>query len=189
MAEETMKKVVNKCNFKLLDRYLDRELDSEDSSLVAGHLEKCPYCQKALRENQAISDLFRGKMHETVSQVNLQAVETRVLAAIKNQRAPWWSTLQNLFVSKRFYVPATALVAGLVLLGVFLTPSPPVSTPSAIISSFKGDVGSVMFLETPTSHQTVIWFNEPVSPGVPNGAQGQEGSVILDYSKPLFHMA
>ena len=184
-----MKKVINKCNFILLDRFLDRELGPEDTSLVARHLDQCPSCQEALRENQAISDLFREKMYETVSQVNLQAVETRVLAAIKSQRDPWWSTLQNLFVSKRFYVPATAVVAGLVLWVVLLTPSPPVSAPSAIISSFKGDVGSVMFLETPTSHQTVIWYNEPVSPSGPNGVQGPEGSAILDYSKPFFHMA
>jgi len=184
-----MKKVTNKCNFKLLDRYLDRELGPEDTSLLAGHLEKCPSCQEALRENQAISDLFREKMHEVLSRVNLQAIETRVVAAIDDQRTPWWATLRNLFVSKRFYVPATAVVAGVVLLSVLLTPSPPVSAHSAIISSFKGDVGYVMFLETPKSRQTVIWFNEPVSPNDQNGAHEPEGSAILDFPKQRFHIA
>jgi anti-sigma factor RsiW len=184
-----MKKDIKNCNPELLDRYLDQELGPDDASMVAKHLEQCPSCQKALRENQAISGLFREKMHEVLSQVNLQAIETRVVAAIDDQRIPWWSALRNLFVSKRFYVPATAVVAGLVLLGVLLTPSPPVSAPSAIISSFKGDVGSVMFLETPKLRQTVIWFNEPVSPNDQNGAQGPEGSAILDFPRQRFHIA
>ena len=183
-----MEKDAKICNSELLERYLDQELGPEDASVVEQHVKKCPSCQHALRAHQIVSGLFKAKMNDMLAQTSLQSIETTVVAAIDRHRASWWTTLLNLFVSKRFYVPATAAVAGLVLLGIFLTPSPPVATPSAIVSSFKGDVGSVMFLETPTSHQTVIWFNEPVSSNGPNGTQGSDGSAILDFPTQRFHI-
>jgi predicted anti-sigma-YlaC factor YlaD len=184
-----MKNSLKACNIELLDRYMDQELGPEELCLVDKHVAQCPSCRRALRDNKAVAELFRAKMDQELSRVNLQAMEARVVAAIHAQRITWWSRLQNLFVSKRFYVPVTAVAAGLALLVVFMTPSPSVSGPSAIISSLKGDVGSVMILETPKTHQTVIWFNEPVSPNGQNGGHGPEGNSTLGVAKQRLHIA
>jgi anti-sigma factor RsiW len=172
-----MKKDKKICNSEVLSQYQDQELEPQQAAVVENHIKGCPTCQRALQYNQTIAGTFRERVEETLSGIDLKSIETNVIAAIADQKTSWWLTLQNLIISKRFYVPAAAVVAGLVLLGVFLTPSPSVSGPSAIISSFKGDVGSVMFLETPKSHQTVIWFNEPLSPNGQNN--GTESSAIL----------
>jgi len=188
-AARAMEKSKTTCNLKWLYRHLDGELGPQENSLAQRHLEQCPFCRKALSDNQALASLFRAKIDDELSRVNLPAIETRVVTAIEAQRIPWWSRLGNLLISKRFYIPATAVVAGLVLLGIFLTPSPSVSGPSAIITSLKGDVGSVMILETPKSHQTVIWFNEPVPPNGQNGKSGPEGSAILGFPAQPIHLA
>jgi len=177
------------CNAELLYQYLDGELGPEEASMIALHLKGCPSCRKALRDNQAVAGLLRAAIDEELSRVNLQAIETRVVAAMDGQRTPWWSKIGTLCISKRFYIPATAIIAGLVLLSVFRTPTPAVPGPSAIISSFKGEVGSVMILETPKSHQTVIWFNEPVLPNGQNGKSGPEGSAISGFPTQPFYIA
>jgi hypothetical protein len=81
---------------------------------------------------------------------------------------PWWIQLRAFLVSKRCLVPATALALAF-LFFVLLQPPASVSGPSAIISSFQGDVASVMILETPESHQTILWISESVTSSGHNG--------------------
>lgn len=168
---------------------MDGELSPQENVLAQKHVEDCPFCRKALRDNQTLASLLRTKIASDLSRVNLQTIETRVITAIETHKIPWGARLRNLLISKRFYVPATAVVASLVLLGIFWTPSPSVSGPSAIISSLKSDVGSVMILETPKSHQTVIWFNEPAAPNGQNGKSSPEGSAILGFPTQPIHLA
>ncbi len=169
------------CDLELLDRYSDHELGADEYTLLDKHLEDCPFCQKILRDNQSISALFGAGIDEELSETHLQAVEERVFAVFDRKRAPWWSKLGCAFASKRFYVPATAVLAGVVLLSFFMQPTASVSGPSAIISSLRADVGSVMILETPKSHHTVIWFNEPASESDKNGGVQQDDSASLTF--------
>ena len=39
----------------------------------------------------------------------------------------------------------------------------PGDMPSAIVSSFTGQISSVMIIETPKEHHTIIWFSEDVN--------------------------
>ena len=182
----TMKKSRKTCNIKWLYRYLDGELGRRENALAQKHVQQCALCQKVLNDNQVLAKLYRAKIDGELSRVDLHAVETTVVVAIENRSIPWWSRLGDFLVSKRFYVPATALVGSLILLGFFMRPTPSVSGPSATISSLKGDMGSVMILETPKSQQTVIWFDEPVAPNGQN-QKPSEGGPILGFFTQAIH--
>jgi len=140
---------------------------------VTHHLKYCPSCQKVLRDNQSVSTLLKTGLDEMLAHANLEQVEEGVLALIHSKRVSWWMKLRDQFVSKRFYVPATAIATGLVLFFALVRGPAPVPGPSAIINSFEGDVGCVMILETEKSHQTILWFSENPSPGADDGGLQQ----------------
>jgi anti-sigma factor RsiW len=154
-----MKKDYMNCDPALLGRLFDRELGLDEAARVGRHLKNCPSCQKELRENEAISTLFKAGLDDQLSRIDLSDFEQRVLEHIQRNTVPWWMRLRDLFVSKRFLVPATAIAT--ILLVFSLTRHPvTVLGPSAIIDSFAGDISSVIILETPRSRQTILWFSE-----------------------------
>jgi len=147
------------CDPALIERFFDNELGPDEHQRVSKHLKSCPSCQKVLRDNQAISTLFKSSFNKELSQTNLDDLEERVVDLIRKKSVPWWKKISDLFVSRKLLIPATAMAA--ILIFITLTRQPaPVSDPSAIIKSFSGDVSSVMIIETPKSRQTVIWYNE-----------------------------
>jgi len=175
------KKDIITCNSAQLDRYLDREIEPEDQALVTAHLKHCPRCQEIVRQSRSIAHLLRAGVQEELAQVDLRAVETRVLAHIDPSAVPFRSRLLRIFLSRRFFVPVSALGAGLALLIMVMTFSTSVSVaPSAIVSSLKSDADAVMIFETPGSRQTVIWFHESNGPAPDNSAPGPEDSVGAD---------
>ena len=98
-----------KCDPTLLGRLFDRELGLDEDARVGRHLKNCPSCQKELRENEDISTLFKAGLDDQLSRIDLSDLEPRVLELIQRNRVPWWMRLRDLFVSKRFLVPATAI--------------------------------------------------------------------------------
>jgi anti-sigma factor RsiW len=153
------------CDPNLLNRFFDEELAPDESARMAHHLKYCPSCQEALRDNQAVSTLLRTGLDEALARIKFEEVEEGVLALIHSKRRSWWMKLRGQFISKRFYVPAAAVVTGLVLFFALVTGPAPAPGPSALINSFEGDVGSVIILETEKSHHTILWFSENPSPG------------------------
>ncbi len=160
-----MKKEKKMCDPERLGHFLDRELEADKYALIRSHIQSCPRCQKILQGNQFISSLFQTGLERKGHEVNFREIEEKVMAQIEKGGASWQSRLEEFFVSKRFYIPAATVTA--VLLVVFSFLGRPISTPgpSAIIKSFQGSVGSVMILETPKSHQTILWFNEALVSG------------------------
>jgi len=154
-----MKKDDITCDPALIGRFFDRELGLDEDAQVGRHLKNCPSCQKELRENEAISTLFKAGLDDQLSQIDLSDLEPRVLELIQRNGVPWWMRLRNMFVSKRFLVPATAIA--IILLFFSLTRHPvTVSGFSTTIDSFTGEVSSLIILETPRSHQTILWFSD-----------------------------
>lgn len=177
------------CDPTLVNRFFDQELGPDEYALMSEHIKHCPSCQKALQDAEAISALFGTALDKELSRAKLERVEERVLAFIHRTKTPWWLKLGHLFVAKRFYVPATAVIAGLILYFFFLAPPTSVSGPSAIINSLKGNVGSVMILETPKSHQTILWFSEPLMSGDEDNGIEENQSTVSTYSKRLCLMS
>ncbi|MDY6951718.1 MAG: zf-HC2 domain-containing protein [Thermodesulfobacteriota bacterium] len=158
----------NRCDEELLNRFFDQEIGPDKSLPMRQHLEHCAACQRALQENAALSAHFGTGLDQELSGADHGRVEENVIAIISREKIRLWTKLRGLFFSKRFFVPATAMAAAL-LLFVLLTPPTSLSGPSAIISSFEGDVASVMILETPESHQTILWISENVTSAGDNG--------------------
>jgi hypothetical protein len=73
-------------------------------------------------------------------------------------------------------VPAGAAALVLALLLVTLPPPAQLAEPSAIVNSFSGDVASVIIVETPESHQTIIWYTERALPD----SGGTTGKPVMD---------
>ncbi|MDY6987791.1 MAG: hypothetical protein SWQ30_07010 [Thermodesulfobacteriota bacterium] len=158
----------NMCDEGLLNRFFDQELGAEELDHIREHLKHCAFCQRALQENQTLSAQFKTSLDQELSHADLGRIEESALALIRRKETPWWTRLRDLLVSKRFFVPATAMAATLLFFAL-LKPPASMSGPSAIVSSFEGDVASVMILETPESHQTILWISENLTPGGDDG--------------------
>ena len=148
------------CDPILLGRYMDGEFGPDEQDSVLLHLKDCPSCQEELRQNEALSTLFRNSLDEQFSQIDFSGLEKNVLAQVRKKRTPWWINLNDLFFSKKLLVPAAAMAA-MVVLFFSLARQPVLSpVPSAIVKSLRGEMSSVIILETPKTNQTIIWFNE-----------------------------
>jgi len=158
----------NMCDEGLLNRFFDQELGPEESVPIREHLKHCASCERALQENQTLSAQFKTGLDQELSHADLGRIEETVLTLIQRKEIPWWTRLRDFVVSKRFFVPATAMATALLFFAL-LKPPESMSGPSAIVSSFEGDVASVMILETPESHQTILWISENVTSGGDNG--------------------
>lgn len=159
------------CDDSLLNRFFDRELGPDECTRISEHLKDCPSCQKALRGDRSISTAFKTHLGKELSRTNLEKVEERVLTLIQSKEVSWWTKAKDLLFSKKFYVPATGIAAILILFFSYSRQPRSTSSPSAIINSFKGDVASVMILETRNSHQTILWFDETVVSDEDNGTE------------------
>ena len=154
-----MKKAHHECDEELIGRYFDGELSRKEHDRISMHLRDCPSCQKILQDNQAISTVFRDSLEREVSQTDFSVLETRVLNQIRQKGNPWWERIAKRFSSIRILIPATAVAALILFFAITRSPTT-ISGPSAIIEAFSGEVSSVMIIETPKSHQTIIWYKE-----------------------------
>jgi len=148
------------CDRILLSRYVDRELGPAENNRVISHLTECPSCQKELRENEVLSTLYRSGLEEQLSRIEFRDLEKNVLEHVREKRVPWWMNPKGLVFSKRLLVPAAAMAAMVVLFFSFARQPALSPVPSAIIKSLSGEMSSVVVIETPKTHQTIIWFNE-----------------------------
>lgn len=148
------------CDPTLLNLLYDGELSQEEGVRLRDHLKTCQTCRKELERNESISQHFKDELNREISLINQAALERAIVDRVREKRAPSRAGFWNIFSPMRFLVPAAA-VAAMALFFFFTTNGPaPNSSPSAIINSFTGDVSSVMILETPETHQTIIWINE-----------------------------
>ena len=145
----------------LYDQELDQELDEREVVRLKEHLETCPPCRQALKENQALSTVFKAGFANAVSRTSLENIEDRVMDKIQSRSLPWWSRIPNLLTPRRTLLPATALAALLVVLILYFPGSRSINGgPSALVSSLGGETASVMIFETPNTRHTIIWFEE-----------------------------
>jgi len=147
------------CDPVMINRFFDHELDQEEYDRVAGHIETCPLCQRTLDELKALSGMVNEYIRDTWSEKIEGSVEEEVLASIQQRKAPWWIKARGLFLSKKILIPLTTTAALFLFLSVFFR-SPAQTGPSAIVTSLSGNMTSVIIMETPQTHQTILWFKE-----------------------------
>ena len=147
------------CQKEQLMDYLDNELGTRERATVREHLQHCPSCQQVVRQGRSLSALFRKSMDDELSAAPLKSVEHAVLARVQ-QKTEEHSGKRTALWLKRALVPAGALAAASFLFFIMYGPSEKSKEPSAIINSFTAEAASVMILETPTTRQTILWFQE-----------------------------
>lgn len=156
-----MKEDKIKCDQNLVDLLYDQELDESEVVRLKEHLETCPSCRQALKENQALSNVFKAGLANALSRTSLENIENRVMDKIQSRSLPWWRSIPDLLTPKRMLLPGTALAALLVVAILYLPGSRSINGgPSALVSSLGGETGSVMIFETPKTRHTIIWFEE-----------------------------
>jgi len=179
-----MKKDKTPCDLEMLSRFSDHELESRENIRMSEHVGYCASCRHRLRDHEAISILFKRRLDRELLGCSLEPIEESVVALIERNNLPWWVKAGRLLVSRKFYVPATALAAALVLFFALSGPQGYGSGPSAVVSYLGGDIESVMILETQKSHRTVVWFNEIVTSGEEAaGVQGSRSTLRTLYTK------
>jgi len=148
------------CSLELLDRYYDGEISPDESKAVTDHLDGCPVCRKRLAARRTVTESVRAVADEAVSRTDFRHLDQKVLDRIAVRRTPFLSQLKNMRFSWRFYVPASAIAAILMVFFTVFLRQPADVGPSAIINSFAGKISSVMIIETPESRHTILWFSE-----------------------------
>ena len=150
---------LSQCNPELISRYYDEELGQTERSQVESHILECPSCRQVLEDLKGISARYRDHLVNQSAGIDGRGIERHVLGEIRQRKAPWWVKAKEALSLKKALIPATATVAmGLLLFVVLRAPVP--DSPSAIVSSVSGDVSSIIILEAPETHQTILWFNE-----------------------------
>ena len=108
----------------------------------------------------AVGAVFRELVAQEVDRADLDGLENKVMARIKNPRPRFPHGLLQLLKWPRIWAPAAAVVCMALAFFLFWPQSPQIPVPSALVQSFKGDIASVMILQTPQTLQTVVWYKE-----------------------------
>lgn len=148
------------CDPIMTSRFYDGELNPEERNLMEGHLKNCSSCRRSLRNHQILSDAFNEKLDEGLESAET-GLERMIIDKIDRAGKPWPARILDMIPAKKYFIPAAATAMTVAVISATVFTSNP-SGPSAIVTSFKGDVSSVMFLETAETRQTIIWYTEPV---------------------------
>jgi anti-sigma factor RsiW len=155
---------MEKCDEALLNRYVDGEVTVEEEQRVERHLRRCAGCRRFTQQQKQMAQQLRLEVHDARQAEDFDRLEMRIKRAVGRrpqlrESLPSWKLLLP--------VGATAALALFFFSSLFQPPVP--AGPSAVIKSFTGTVSSVMILETPLSHRTVIWYSEETPEG--NGTE------------------
>ena len=162
----------------MLSQYADGEVKSDEAERIRKHLSNCPDCRKALNDNQLLSSHFKNYLNLNTSRINPSALETNVLEKIHQKNEILRDKIKRLLFSKKILIPVAAMASIVFLLlyfsyrFTFLNSDEPIrrfpvqtsaaTAPSAIVDSFSGETSAVMIMQTPNSHETILWYNEKV---------------------------
>ncbi|MGD9158821.1 MAG: zf-HC2 domain-containing protein [Desulfobacteraceae bacterium] len=146
------------CDAELISRYLDDELEKDESVRVKTHIAGCESCRSRLSDYGKIgADLNSLILAQPGASTGL--VEDKVLESIRRKNNTGLKGWKDVILSKRMMVPV-GLAASIMLMFLTFFNNPAPVGPTAIVSSFSGSGSSVVILETSETRQTIIWFGE-----------------------------
>jgi hypothetical protein len=156
---------------KLLDLFLDGELESRAMRTVALHVTRCASCEAALQRQERLQDAIGETYAEALAEVDFSTFWPGVGARLSDVRRPWPWHRHTLTARARDVLgrPAAGLAAAALVAalgGFWLFLSAPWSTRRTTvdnqvrIDSLVAESGSVALLSEPESNTTVIWVVE-----------------------------
>ncbi len=146
------------CGTELISRYLDNELHGDELIRVRTHIAVCESCSTRLKGYDKIHTGLNSIIH-TIPGESLAGLENRVVESIRKKNKVDSKGWKNVVFSRKMLVPA-GIAASIILMFFTFYYNPAPAGPTAIVSSLSGSGSSVMILETPKTHETILWFSE-----------------------------
>ena len=166
-----MKDDTERCNEERLSLFIDGEAEPEEVRQIESHLQTCLACRQYVQQQKELAQMLRREVSLARQAVDFHRLEQQIVDKTGRRKAPGLPVRQWL-LSWKLMLPVAATAALIFLFSTSLLDPPAPPEPSAIIKSFTGRVSSVMILETPQSHRTVIWYSEESMEG--NGTESQK---------------
>jgi anti-sigma factor RsiW len=154
---------------KMLDRFLDGELEARSMRAVALHVTRCPACERLLQELERLQEMVVEGVNEAVARVDFTRFWPDIAGQAEVVQRSFGGVRERLraFAARPVVIAVVMAVALLVSAleiwraGATLsaaTSGPPNN--QARIDSLVSDAPSVALLSEPVSNTTVIWVDE-----------------------------
>ena len=152
---------------KMLDLFLDGELEARSMRAVALHVTRCVPCERLLQHLERLQDLVVESVNEAVADVDFSPFWSSIAARADAAQRSFGGVGERLRAEvRRPAVIALAMAAALLVSVMALwqagtSPSvPTVTNNQARIDSLTSDARSVALFSEPGSNTTVIWIDE-----------------------------
>jgi anti-sigma factor RsiW len=153
---------------KLLDLFLDGELEARTMRTVALHVTRCAPCEALLQGLERVQDLVAETMVDAVAEVDFSRFWPSIATRVDGVQRTWrgvGGTVRAL--ARRPLVIAAGMAAALVVSAIALWREMPVSMPPAAvvdnqarIDTLTSDAAAVTVLSEPERNTTVIWISD-----------------------------
>ncbi len=146
------------CGTELISRYLDNELHGDELIRVRTHIAGCESCRARLKSYDKVHSGLNSIISTTPC-ASSAGLENRVIDSIRKKNKVGSKGWKDVIFSRKILVPA-GIAASIILMFFTFYNNPAPAGPTAIVSSLSGSGSSVMILETPKTHETILWFSE-----------------------------
>ena len=152
---------------KLLEKYFDQEVTSEERFFVEDHLQDCLTCRDALRSMEGLRTLIKVPMEEAVQKEDFSWLWQKIERKIRSQeKLTWWQSLRSwldfspLF-RKKVWIPAVVTVGVLLFITAqILFEKIPSYPDSSVVEYVESETHNVMVYDLEKAKVTVIWLFE-----------------------------
>jgi anti-sigma factor RsiW len=149
---------------KLLDLFLDGELEARVMRAVALHVTRCEPCEALLRGLERLQDVVADSVSEAVADVDFTRFWPSMAERVETAQRSWQGVgARARALARSPVVIAAGMVAALAVSALALWREVPwtgTRTPNnqARIDSLSGDAPSIAVISEPVSNTTVIWL-------------------------------
>jgi anti-sigma factor RsiW len=145
---------------KLLDLFLDGELEARAMRTVALHVTRCTACEAALQHLERLQEVVVETFTDAVNEVDFSRFWPEIATRLAPIRESWWSHLQRVGPGVRSAIAVAVLIVALAL-GLAVAArrgaTAAVVNNQVRIDSLTSAAPSVALLSEPGSNTTVIW--------------------------------
>lgn len=153
---------------KLLDLFLDGELEARPMRAVALHVTRCPACEALLRGLERLQELVSDAINDAVAEVDFSRFWPSIATQAETVQRSWRGLGGRLrAVTRRPTLIAAGMAAALAVSAFALWRSIPVATRGVThvnnqvrIDSLTSDSPSVALLSESATNTTVIWVSD-----------------------------
>jgi len=152
---------------RMLDLFLDGELEGRSMRAVALHVTRCAACERLLQRAERVQDVVVASVNDAAADVDFSRFWPGIAGEVDVAQRALRSPAKRLrAVARRPAVIGAAMAAALLVSAVGLwragmSLSAPLPTNNqARIDSLVSDAPSVALLSEPVTNTTVIWIDE-----------------------------